>query len=108
MQGLTITGDHDFYVAAATTAILVHNCGNELEAGVTHDHHIFAQAFRDKFAQAGIDIDEHTVTRGAHLCGIHGRGMGDMPGGWNVRWAQFFDESPAAAAKGRSTNLADG
>ena len=31
MWDLTVTGDHDFYIQAATTAILVHNCNTAAE-----------------------------------------------------------------------------
>jgi hypothetical protein len=33
MWDLTIPGNHDFYVRAAGTAVLVHNCGDAPEAG---------------------------------------------------------------------------
>jgi RHS repeat-associated protein len=61
-----------------------------------HDHHIFPGAFRPYFTKAGIDIDQYTVTleRPTHLRGVHGSGMGSMPGRWNALWRQFIDENP--------------
>jgi predicted lipoprotein DUF2380 len=63
-----------------------------------HDHHIFPQQFRQYFEQKGIDIDQYTVTMDAstHLEGVHGAGMGGMPGQWNKAWADFVARNPTA------------
>ena len=64
-------------------------------------HHIFPNQFRKFFESRGIDIDEYTVelSRTSHLKGVHGRGLGSMPGRWNPRWAKFIQEHPDATAK---------
>src|SRR5690606_12870386 len=58
-----------------------------LPAAKLADHHVFPQQYRKFFEQRGINIDEHTVTVGQtnHLKGVHGSGLGEMPGGWNQR-----------------------
>lgn len=63
-----------------------------------HDHHIFPQQFRKYFEQRGIDIDQYTVTMDGptHLEGVHGSGVGEMPGQWNKAWADFIAKNPAA------------
>jgi hypothetical protein len=64
-------------------------------------HHIFPQQFRKFFASKGVDIDKYTVSiaqETTHLKGVHGRGLGNMPGGWNARWAEFIDKNPNATA----------
>lgn len=63
-----------------------------------HDHHIFPQQFRQYFEQRGIDIDRYTVTIDAatHLEGVHGAGIGAMPGQWNKAWADFIARNPTA------------
>jgi hypothetical protein len=67
---------------------------------VEHKHHIFPQAFRGWFAEKGIDVDDYTVAidSATHLRGVHGRGLGDLPGRWNARWAQFIFRNPEANA----------
>ncbi|WP_199789537.1 DUF2380 domain-containing protein [Sorangium cellulosum] len=62
-----------------------------LTAGRLMDHHIFPQQFRKFFERRDIDIEQFTVRVGetAHLKGIHGRGLGDMPGRWNARWSNL-------------------
>ena len=69
----------------------------------TADHHLFPQKFRSDFANAGVDIDQFTVTvdhNWTHLRGIHGKGLPaqGMPGRWNQRWADFFEANPNATA----------
>ncbi|HXG45260.1 MAG TPA: DUF2380 domain-containing protein, partial [Gemmatimonadales bacterium] len=72
-----------------------------LTAGKLVDHHIFPQQFRRFFQSKGIDIDQFTVRIGetTHLKGVHGRGLGNMPGGWNARWSEFIDANPGATPK---------
>lgn len=66
----------------------------------THKHHIFPQQFRDWFAEKGIDVDDYTIAIDSkvHLRGVHGRGLGDLPGRWNARWAQFILANPEATS----------
>jgi hypothetical protein len=47
------------------------------------------------------DIDEHNISVGStnHLKGIHGSGLGNMPGKWNQRWVHFIRDNPNATAK---------
>ncbi len=63
-----------------------------------HKHHLLPQKFRDQFTEQRIDIDKYCVELPAdvHLKGIHGKGMGSMPGDWNGRWQQFFKANPDA------------
>ena len=65
------------------------------------DHHLLPRQFKEFFKQRGIDIDQHTVTLGQtnHLRGVHGKGQGEMPGGWNKQWQSFIDKNPNASAK---------
>ncbi|AQT60991.1 FG-GAP-like repeat-containing protein [Cellvibrio sp. PSBB023] len=67
----------------------------------TMDHHLLPQQFRKFFQARGIDIEQHTITLGekTHLLGIHGRGLGKMPGGWNDRWRSYIDANPNASTK---------
>jgi hypothetical protein len=71
-----------------------------LGPGRMMDHHIFPEQFRSLFEKAGIEIDNFTVplTESTHLKGVHGRGLGDLPGGWNGRWSDFFSANPNATA----------
>lgn len=64
------------------------------------DHHLFSQQFRTYFASRGIDIDLFTVTLGetTHLRGIHGSGVGAMPGRWNQVWQDWIQRNPDATA----------
>lgn len=71
-----------------------------LPAGKIADHHIFPRQFERFFETKGINIDDFTVTLGtpsSHLRGIHGSGLGNMPGGWNQRWAEFIKSNPNAS-----------
>ncbi len=72
-----------------------------LKAGRMMDHHIFPQQFRRFFQEAGVEVDKFTVriTESTHLKGVHGSGLGDLPGGWNARWADFIKAHPDATAK---------
>ena len=75
--------------------------GKLLIAGKLMDHHIFPQQFRRFFQNKGVDIEQFTVRIGdtTHLKGVHGRGLGNMPGRWNARWAEFIDANPGATSK---------
>lgn len=66
--------------------------------GKLMDHHLFPQQFKEKFKAAGIDIHDFTVTlgEGTHLKGVHGKGLGQLPGKWNKQWEDFFDANPNA------------
>jgi hypothetical protein len=70
-----------------------------LDAGKIADHHIFPRQFEGFFISRGINIDEFTVTLGqsSHLRGVHGNGLGNMPGKWNSRWAEFIENNPNAS-----------
>ena len=65
------------------------------------DYHLMPRQFKEFFKQRGIDIDQHTITLGQtnHLRGVHGKGQGEMPGGWNKQWQSFIDKNPNASAK---------
>jgi hypothetical protein len=65
------------------------------------DHHLFPRQFKEFFSSRGINIDAHTVSLGdvSHLKGVHGNGLGDMPGKWNPQWAQWIEANPNATAK---------
>ncbi len=66
---------------------------------VIHRHHVLPQQFRNWFANRGIsNIDDFTVplSRSGHLKGVHGKGLGNMPGGWNRAWADFIKANPNA------------
>jgi len=96
MWDLTIPGNHDFYVRAAGTAVLVHNCGDEtraLESGFvepTELHHVLPQQFRDRFTRAGLDVDAATVRLPSS---VH-QAAHDV--GWNSVWGDFFAANPNA------------
>jgi len=50
----------------------------------------------------GIAIDKYLVRvahETTHLKGIHGRGLGKLPGGWNPKWAEFISKNPSATPK---------
>jgi Predicted lipoprotein of unknown function (DUF2380) len=90
----TCNNDHDFYVAVAATAILVHNC-QEIDPGYTEPtelHHILPQQFRPYFESAGFDIDETT----AELPQSVHQAAHDV--GWNADWATFIEANPRADA----------
>lgn len=65
------------------------------------NHHLFPQQFRKFFEKTGVNIDKFTVriSEITHLKGVHGRGVADLPGGWNTRWQQFIETNPNATAK---------
>jgi RHS repeat-associated protein len=66
---------------------------------VLHRHHVLPQQFRKWFRERGIkNIDDYTVeiAEGTHLKGVHGKGLGDMPGNWNARWEAFIRDNPFA------------
>jgi hypothetical protein len=68
---------------------------------ILHDHHLLPQQFRGFFSKLGINVDEYTVTvsESTHLQGIHGSGIGTLPGRWNQQWATWIEANPGAAAK---------
>jgi hypothetical protein len=73
-----------------------------LEAPQMADHHIFPQQFKKYFSDRSINIDLHTVSvphQTTHLRGLHGKGYGNMPGGWNQRWKTFIEATPNATSK---------
>jgi hypothetical protein len=91
---------HTYFVG--TLGAWVHNAGNCLLSGPSRmqDHHLMPRQFEDFFAARGIDIDEHTVTVSSlsHLRGLHGGGLGNMPGRWNQQWADWINNNPNATA----------
>ncbi|WP_444897809.1 polymorphic toxin-type HINT domain-containing protein [Microbulbifer sp. SSSA005] len=103
----TVDTDHTYFVGK--TDVWVHNhCDFDATKGVkalppakVMDHHLLPRQFNKFFKDRGIDIDLHTVTLGekTHLKGVHGRGLGKMPGGWNKRWQEFIDKNPNATTK---------
>ena len=62
------------------------------------DHHLMPQQFRKFFEARGIDIDSHTISIGdlSHSRGVHGRGLGNMPGRWNQTWRDWINANPNA------------
>jgi hypothetical protein len=87
-------------LGSALEDYLFGNAPAALPAPDLQDHHIFPRQFEGFFAKVGIDIDDYTVTLGqtSHLQGIHGNGLGDMPGAWNSQWASFIQQNPGATA----------
>jgi RHS repeat-associated protein len=73
----------------------------QLAAPVMHQHHLMPRQFKEFFGKRGIDIDAHVVSLGekSHLTGVHGKGLGNMPGGWNKEWAGWISKNPNASAK---------
>ncbi|MEQ1901408.1 MAG: RHS repeat-associated core domain-containing protein [Devosia sp.] len=63
-----------------------------------NDHHIFPQQLSAFFRSHGVDVDAYTVTLGetTHLRGVHGAGLGRMPGGWNAEWRDWITKNPDA------------
>lgn len=74
---------------------------SRLAAPLMHDHHLLPREFKVFFSARGIDIDEHTISLGekSHLLGVHGKGLGNMPGGWNKEWGAWIKENPNATQK---------
>jgi hypothetical protein len=72
-----------------------------LAAPVMHDHHLMPRQFRGFFSERGIDIDAHTISIGerSHLAGLHGQGLGNMPGRWNKEWIDWIKDNPNATEK---------
>lgn len=67
---------------------------------VVHKHHILPQQFRKWFAQQGIkNIDDYTVriSQYTHSKGVHGKGVGNLEGGWNKQWSEFIKANPNAS-----------
>ena len=58
MWDLTIPGDHDFYIQAATTAILVHNCDSPVYRVIRPDEDPKAGLY-PKDPEANWSIDQH-------------------------------------------------
>ena len=73
----------------------------QLAAPVMHQHHLMPRQFKEFFGERGIDIDAHAISLGekSHLTGVHGKGLGNMPGGWNKEWAGWISKNPNASAK---------
>jgi RHS repeat-associated protein len=64
-----------------------------------HRHHVLPQEFKAWFKARGISkIDNYTVEISAqtHLRGVHGNGLGNLPGQWNEKWAEFIRANPNA------------
>lgn len=60
-------------------------------------HHILPQEFKGWFKSRGItNIDDYTIeiSSQTHLKGVHGRGLGNLPGRWNQKWADFIRTNP--------------
>ncbi len=72
-----------------------------LSAAKLMDHHLLPQQFGKFFEAAGININKFTVTlsEAAHLRGVHGSGLADMPGGWNKAWKGWIEANPNATSK---------
>jgi RHS repeat-associated protein len=63
----------------------------------TEIHHLLPRQFRQKFEQAGLDIEKYTkeLPKSRHRLkpdGLHAQG----PNGWNQQWNKFFNENPNA------------
>ncbi len=60
----------------------------------TERHHLLPRQFRDRFAGAGLDIEDYVqdLPRDFHK-DVHGRGGGDAwINSWNKQWERFFDQ----------------
>ena len=66
-----------------------------------HKHHIYPQQFKSWFKGRGIDIDKFTIEleQSVHLKGVHGKGLGELQGRWNQRWAEWIKGHPNATKK---------
>jgi hypothetical protein len=64
------------------------------------DHHLMPRQYKEFFNKQGINIDDHTVSLGelSHLRGVHGNGLGNMPGKWNQQWGNWIEANPNATA----------
>ena len=68
-------------------------------AKALHKHHVLPQQYRKWFASRGINnIDNFAVeiSQSTHLRGVHGRGLGNLPGKWNQQWSNFIKANPNA------------
>jgi len=66
---------------------------------VLHRHHILPREFKKWFRQRGIkNIDDYTIeiAGDSHQKGVHGKGLGNLPGDWNPRWDAFIRKNPYA------------
>jgi hypothetical protein len=72
----------------------------QLPAPKMMNHHLFPRQFASFFKSKGIDVHNFTVALGetSHLRGVHGGGLGNMPGRWNSVWAQWIEKNPNATA----------
>jgi RHS repeat-associated protein len=70
-----------------------------LTAPKLHDHHIFPQQYKQWFSSKGINVDDYTIpiSGKTHLQGVHGNGIGNLPGRWNQSWAEFIRANPNAS-----------
>lgn len=67
---------------------------------VIHRHHVLPQQFKSWFNKQGIkNIDAYTVevSSQTHLKGVHGSGLGNLPGQWNQKWSEFIKTNPNAS-----------
>jgi RHS repeat-associated protein len=63
-------------------------------------HHVLPQQFKSWFGKQGIkDIDAYTIeiSSQTHLKGVHGSGLGNLPGNWNQQWNEFIKTNPNAS-----------
>ncbi len=68
-------------------------------AKALHKHHVLPQTFRPWFKSRGIsNINDYTIllSSDTHLKGVHGKGLGLLPGKWNDEWAKFINDNPNA------------
>ncbi|MEW5946396.1 MAG: RHS repeat-associated core domain-containing protein [bacterium] len=61
-----------------------------------HKNHLLPRQFLKKFKEAGID-EEYIIKleEKIHLRGVHGKGLDDIPGGWNKEWKEFLKGNPS-------------
>ena len=70
----------------------------DVDTSMLHDHHIYPQEFRERFDEAGVDVDLFTVT----LYDFQHRLLHCE--GWNADWDMFFE---SADLGGMPPNRAD-
>ena len=81
MWDLTIPGNHDFYIAAGISAVLVHNCGSEDKAV-------------SPAAQGAAGVNQTVADIEAAGGRIIGREVGIKAGGWRAR-ADLYVQLPS-------------
>jgi Predicted lipoprotein of unknown function (DUF2380) len=89
VYNLEVANAHTFFVGV--DGVLVHN-GFSKTPG-KHGHHGYPQQFRDKFAEMGIDVDQHIfdLDPEKHRDLHRGKGCG-VGGKWNKAWRDFFND----------------